>query len=130
MAEIGKTTLDGSVLYADDLAGARHEAGDLLRAGVEWSRVHALAQLVREEPDRSRRLSSERRHRRMGLGCRAWPGVAGHRLTSLRHYPTLTMQITRTISTVEVHTGGEPFASSPRACLLPGHSIVSAARGC
>jgi 1-piperideine-2-carboxylate/1-pyrroline-2-carboxylate reductase [NAD(P)H] len=53
MAEIGKTTLDGSVLYADDLAGARHEAGDLLRAGVEWSRVHALAELVREEPDRS-----------------------------------------------------------------------------
>lgn len=54
MAEIGKTTLDGSVLYADDPAGARHEAGDLLRAGVEWSRVHALAELVREEPDRSR----------------------------------------------------------------------------
>ena len=51
----------------------------------------------------------------MGLGAaRVFPGVAGHRLTSLRHYPTLTMQITRTISTVEVHTGGEPFHRHPR----------------
>lgn len=56
MAEIGKNTLDASALYADDPAGARHEAGDLLRAGVEWSAVRALARLVREEPDRSRPL--------------------------------------------------------------------------
>ena len=62
----------------------------------------------------------------MGLGRRArGPCVTGHRLTSLRHYPTFTMQITRTISTVEVHTGGEPFrivtSGLPK---LPGHSIV------
>ncbi|RQO83357.1 bifunctional Delta(1)-pyrroline-2-carboxylate/Delta(1)-piperideine-2-carboxylate reductase [Acidovorax sp. FJL06] len=54
MAEIGKTTLDGSVLYADDPAGARHEAGDLMRAGVQWEAVRSLATLLREEPDRSR----------------------------------------------------------------------------
>jgi 1-piperideine-2-carboxylate/1-pyrroline-2-carboxylate reductase [NAD(P)H] len=43
MAEIGKTTLDGSDLYADDPAGARHEAGDLIQAGIDWSRVRSLA---------------------------------------------------------------------------------------
>lgn len=54
MAEIGKRTLDGSALYADDPVGARHEAGDLLRAGVDWSRVKSLATLLREAPDRRR----------------------------------------------------------------------------
>ena len=58
MAEIGKTTLDGSVLYADDLAGARHEVGDLLRAGVEWSRVHAWRSWCAKSPTARRRLSS------------------------------------------------------------------------
>ena len=68
----------------------------------------------------------------MGLGRRArGPGVAGHRLTSLRHYPTLTMQITRTISTVEVHTGGEPFRIVTSACpSCPATPSWNAARGC
>lgn len=48
MAEIGKTTLDGSALYADDPVGAQHEAGDLLRAGVDWSRVKSLGSLISE----------------------------------------------------------------------------------
>lgn len=50
MAEIGKTTLDGSVLFSDDPAGARHEAGDLLRAGIDWGRVRSLGSLLREGP--------------------------------------------------------------------------------
>jgi 1-piperideine-2-carboxylate/1-pyrroline-2-carboxylate reductase [NAD(P)H] len=54
MAEIGKRTLDGSDLYADDPAGARHEAGDLLRAGVDGSRVRSLGTLLRHQPDRDR----------------------------------------------------------------------------
>jgi len=54
MAEIGKATLDSSLLYADDPIGARHEAGDLMRAGVDWNSVRSLATLLREEPDRSR----------------------------------------------------------------------------
>jgi len=54
MAEIGKTTLDGSVLYADDPAAAKHEAGDLMRAGVDWLRVKPLAALLREAPDLQR----------------------------------------------------------------------------
>lgn len=54
MAEIGKTTLDGSDLYADDPAGARHEAGDLMRAGIDWSTVRSLGALLGQTPDRSR----------------------------------------------------------------------------
>jgi 1-piperideine-2-carboxylate/1-pyrroline-2-carboxylate reductase [NAD(P)H] len=46
MAEIGNATLDGSDLYADDPAGARHEAGDLIRAGADWSSVRSLGALL------------------------------------------------------------------------------------
>lgn len=51
MAEIGKRTLDDSDLYADDPVGARHEAGDLLRAGIDWGRVHSLASVLKRKPD-------------------------------------------------------------------------------
>ena len=51
MAELGKRTLDGSDLYADDPMGARHEAGDLLQAGIDWGRVHSLASALKTRPD-------------------------------------------------------------------------------
>jgi len=54
MAEIGALTLDGSDIYADDPAGARHEAGDLLRAGVDWARVKSLGAALRGPVDKSR----------------------------------------------------------------------------
>lgn len=47
MAEIGERTLAGSVVFADDPAGARHEAGDLLRAGIDWRYVGSLAAALR-----------------------------------------------------------------------------------
>jgi len=50
MAEIGQRTLETSRLYADDPAGARHEAGDLLRAGVDWARVESLGRLLLAPP--------------------------------------------------------------------------------
>jgi 1-piperideine-2-carboxylate/1-pyrroline-2-carboxylate reductase [NAD(P)H] len=43
MAEIGARTLAGSALYVDDPAGAPHEAGDFIQAGVDWARVGSLA---------------------------------------------------------------------------------------
>jgi 1-piperideine-2-carboxylate/1-pyrroline-2-carboxylate reductase [NAD(P)H] len=46
MAEIGPRTLEGSALYVDDPAGAPHEAGDFIQAGVDWTRVSALADLL------------------------------------------------------------------------------------
>lgn len=43
MAEIGARTLAGSTVYADDPAAAEHEAGDLIRARLEWADVRSLA---------------------------------------------------------------------------------------
>lgn len=66
MAELGEVTLFGSDLYADDPAGARHEAGDLLRAGVDWERVNSLATLLRSEVDTSRAVVFK------SVGTAAW----------------------------------------------------------
>ena len=46
MLEIGARTVHGSALYVDDLAGARHEAGDFIQAGVNWADVTGIASLV------------------------------------------------------------------------------------
>nr|WKF61053.1 Delta(1)-pyrroline-2-carboxylate reductase 1 [Paraburkholderia busanensis] len=46
MAEIGARTLAGSALYVDDLAGAKHEAGDFIQAGVEWASVRGIASVL------------------------------------------------------------------------------------
>ncbi|KVD81941.1 ornithine cyclodeaminase [Burkholderia sp. ABCPW 14] len=46
-AEVGARTIAASALYVDDPAGARHEAGDLIAAGVDWMRVHSLADALR-----------------------------------------------------------------------------------
>ncbi len=42
-AEIDAATVRGSEVYVDDPEAARHEAGDLIRAGVDWDRVRPLA---------------------------------------------------------------------------------------
>jgi 1-piperideine-2-carboxylate/1-pyrroline-2-carboxylate reductase [NAD(P)H] len=36
----------GSALYVDDPVNARAEAGDLLRAGVDWQQVRSIAQAI------------------------------------------------------------------------------------
>jgi 1-piperideine-2-carboxylate/1-pyrroline-2-carboxylate reductase [NAD(P)H] len=41
--EIGSRTVLDSTLVVDDLAGARHEAGDFIQAGVDWASVGTLA---------------------------------------------------------------------------------------
>jgi 1-piperideine-2-carboxylate/1-pyrroline-2-carboxylate reductase [NAD(P)H] len=46
-AEIGGATVRASRLYVDDLDAARQEAGDLIRAGVEWQHVQPLSQRLR-----------------------------------------------------------------------------------
>jgi 1-piperideine-2-carboxylate/1-pyrroline-2-carboxylate reductase [NAD(P)H] len=50
MAELGKTTLLGSQIYADDNVGVSVEAGDLIQANVDWSAVLPLARALREKP--------------------------------------------------------------------------------
>ena len=46
MCELPASLLQRSPVFVDDLAGARHEAGDLIQAGVDWARVSALEALV------------------------------------------------------------------------------------
>ena len=46
-AEIAAATVRASRVYVDDLDAARHEAGDLIRAGVDWAQVQPLAQALR-----------------------------------------------------------------------------------
>lgn len=73
MAEIGPRTLAGSALYVDDAAGAPHEAGDFIQAGVDWGRVRALADVLRASDG----LSACVRASAMpivfkSVGCAAW----------------------------------------------------------
>ena len=44
--EIGARTLLGSALFVDDLAGAKHEAGDYIQAGIDWNAVTAIASVL------------------------------------------------------------------------------------
>lgn len=46
-AEVGKATVDSSFIIVDDPAGAKHEAGDLIQAGVDWANVNALADAIK-----------------------------------------------------------------------------------
>lgn len=47
MAELPAALLHARSVFVDDLAGAQHEAGDLLRAQVDWSKVSNLAAAAR-----------------------------------------------------------------------------------
>ncbi|WP_286758353.1 delta(1)-pyrroline-2-carboxylate reductase family protein [Ralstonia sp. RL] len=46
MAELPPALLHARQIVVDDLAGARHEAGDLIQARVDWSGVVALASVL------------------------------------------------------------------------------------
>jgi len=52
-AEIAAATVRASRIYVDNLDSARQEAGDLIRAGVEWQQVQPLAQRLQgaDAPD-------------------------------------------------------------------------------
>ena len=65
-AEVGQNTVDSSFLVVDDPAGAKHEAGDLICAHVDWNRVYALGKLITGEvkPDAPVFFKS--------VGCAAW----------------------------------------------------------
>lgn len=68
-AELAPETVRGSRLYTDDPAGARHEAGDLIGAGVDWAQVHALADALHTPPPSCPTLLKT-------VGCAAWDLVA------------------------------------------------------
>lgn len=45
-AEVGKETVLAGTVIVDDPVGARHEAGDLIQAGVDWSAVIPLGEVL------------------------------------------------------------------------------------
>jgi 1-piperideine-2-carboxylate/1-pyrroline-2-carboxylate reductase [NAD(P)H] len=49
MCELPASLVRRASVYVDDLDGARHEAGDLLQAGLPWERVTALERVVAGE---------------------------------------------------------------------------------
>lgn len=46
-AEVGRQTVLASTIVVDDPAGARHEAGDLVLADVDWSAVISLGDMLK-----------------------------------------------------------------------------------
>ncbi|KAE8758279.1 MULTISPECIES: bifunctional Delta(1)-pyrroline-2-carboxylate/Delta(1)-piperideine-2-carboxylate reductase [Paraburkholderia] len=68
MVEIGARTIAGSALFVDDEAGARHEAGDFIQAGVDWARVGGIATVV----DNAALLPSKQPIVFKSVGCAAW----------------------------------------------------------
>jgi 1-piperideine-2-carboxylate/1-pyrroline-2-carboxylate reductase [NAD(P)H] len=65
-AEIAARTVHGSQLYVDDLAGALHEAGDLIQAKVAWDQVRTLHDALRATADDTRPVLFK------SVGCGAW----------------------------------------------------------
>jgi 1-piperideine-2-carboxylate/1-pyrroline-2-carboxylate reductase [NAD(P)H] len=66
-AEIAPEVVLSSQVVVDDPAGAKHEAGDLIQAQVDWSRVKSLADMITHTPptaDVPRLFKS--------VGCAAW----------------------------------------------------------
>jgi len=51
MAEIHPDVIHASTIFVDDPHGAKHEAGDLIQAGMDWSTVHSLATALHTPPD-------------------------------------------------------------------------------
>jgi len=65
-AEIAADTVLASQIYVDDPAGAHHEAGDLILAGADWSRVKSLAHALANGVDATRPILFKT------VGCAAW----------------------------------------------------------
>lgn len=68
LAEIGTTTIQQSRLLVDDLAGARHEAGDFIQANVNWAEVQPLSAVIEAQAQDN----SERAIVFKTVGCAAW----------------------------------------------------------
>ncbi|SOE92120.1 ornithine cyclodeaminase [Burkholderia sp. D7] len=64
--EISKEVVDGSFVIVDDPVGAKHEAGDLIQAGFDWTRAASLAQAIQGQ------LSPDAPIFFKSVGCAAW----------------------------------------------------------
>jgi 1-piperideine-2-carboxylate/1-pyrroline-2-carboxylate reductase [NAD(P)H] len=68
MVEIGARTIAASALFVDDSAGAKHEAGDFIQAGVDWAKVGGIAEVV----GNAALLPSDQPVVFKSVGCAAW----------------------------------------------------------
>jgi 1-piperideine-2-carboxylate/1-pyrroline-2-carboxylate reductase [NAD(P)H] len=68
MVEIGARTIAASALFVDDPAGAKHEAGDFIQAGVDWAKVGGIAEVV----GNAALLPSDKPVVFKSVGCAAW----------------------------------------------------------
>jgi 1-piperideine-2-carboxylate/1-pyrroline-2-carboxylate reductase [NAD(P)H] len=66
-AEIAPATVLASRIYVDDPEGARHEAGDLLQAGADWSQVQGIAHALGAAP-----MADTEPVLFKTVGCAAW----------------------------------------------------------
>ncbi|KNH10307.1 Ornithine cyclodeaminase [Candidatus Burkholderia brachyanthoides] len=71
VAEIAAPTVLASTRYVDDLAGARHEAGDYILAGVGWDTVLPFAQALTSPKEIAGPVMLKL------IGCAAWEGSRG-----------------------------------------------------
>ncbi|SIT39455.1 Ornithine cyclodeaminase (fragment) [Paraburkholderia piptadeniae] len=65
-AEISRQTVDGSALVVDDPVGAKHEAGDLIQANVDWNAVSPLATALAGDFRATKPILFK------SVGCAAW----------------------------------------------------------
>lgn len=77
-AEIDARTVLASKLYVDDPAGASHEAGDFLLAGVDWKQVKSLADALGEHPANAGQPIIFKT-----VGCAAWDLAAARVATEV-----------------------------------------------
>ena len=82
-AEIDGATVRDSDITVDDLDGARHEAGDLIRAGVDWQTIATLADRIRSGDDRTPG-SAQRPQLFKSVGCSAWDLAAARVALAVR----------------------------------------------
>jgi 1-piperideine-2-carboxylate/1-pyrroline-2-carboxylate reductase [NAD(P)H] len=79
-AEIAASTVLASDVFVDDPAGARHEAGDLIQAGIDWNNVRSLASVL---GDSTVRAEIKRPVVFKSVGCAAWDLAACRVVRSL-----------------------------------------------
>jgi len=65
-AEVGRETVLASTVIVDDPAGARHEAGDLIQAGIDWSSVISLSDALKGTANVAGPIFFK------SVGCAAW----------------------------------------------------------
>lgn len=69
-AEISRETVKNSIVFVDDLPSAKHEAGDIILADVDWKDVHSLDKVLK---DGVKAVNKENKPILFkSVGCAAW----------------------------------------------------------